>query len=430
MKMPETTMSETLVKFRKLTQVFDPIYRPYADVEDGPGGSYVAEAHENYRKNLVQALELNDHVKWLVAGQPGCGKTTLLLHVTQHLRRQGRLVVFVDLENLASVHDLSWLELHLAIIFELLDEAQQRTIELSPSVLERLKAWIERLQLRNRLEPNERSIGEALRQVLAIARRGKDLRDQLREHINNLNEEPLDLLKLMLRDVEVLRPVVIVDGVDKLQPDHARVKFLSDDSKIPLENTPGATVLTIPISLVYEPAFNLLSEHFNNADSAVLAAVRLYDFDAKNRRRQLSEKGLDVLERVIRARIDPIDPDIISRAGIQRAIVGSGGNMRELARLLQAGVIKASVRDAHFLDEEHVAAAIADRRESFRRALSPEFRPVLEKVRKEYQLEGPGEITRLMLYGLWVMEYRNGETWYSLPNPVEQLLESLERRGA
>lgn len=56
-------MSETLVKFRKLTQVFDPIYRPYADVEDGPGGSYVAEAHEDYRKNLVQALELNDHVR-------------------------------------------------------------------------------------------------------------------------------------------------------------------------------------------------------------------------------------------------------------------------------------------------------------------------------------------------------------------------------
>ncbi len=41
------------------------------------------------------------------------------------------------------------------IMFELLDEAQQRKIELSPSVLERLKAWIERLQLRNRLEPND-----------------------------------------------------------------------------------------------------------------------------------------------------------------------------------------------------------------------------------------------------------------------------------
>ena len=103
--------------------------------------------------------------------------------------------------------------------------------------------------------------------------------------------------------------------------------------------------------------------------------------------------------------------------------------MRELARLLQASVVKAHVREASFLDEEHVSAAIADRRESFRRALSPEFRPVLEKVQKEHKLEGPGEVTRLLLYGLWVMEYRNGEAWYSLPNPVEQLLESLERRG-
>ena len=57
------TMSETLVKFRKLTQVFDPIYRPYGDPDDGPGATYVQEAHEDYRKSLVQALELNDQVE-------------------------------------------------------------------------------------------------------------------------------------------------------------------------------------------------------------------------------------------------------------------------------------------------------------------------------------------------------------------------------
>ncbi|HMY17456.1 MAG TPA: ATP-binding protein [Polyangium sp.] len=423
-------MSETVVKFRKLTQVFDPIYRPYADVENGPGGSYVAEAHEDYRKSLVQALELNDHVKWLVAGQPGCGKTTLLLHVVQHLRRQGRFVVFADLENLVSVHDLSWIELHLAVIYSLIEEVRKCSLPVSPNFAEPVRGWLERLDLRGGVGGNLAAVGAAMKQVLETARLGKDLRDEVRDQVKRTGQDPLGLLRAMLAEIDAHRPIVIVDGVDKLQPDHARRKFLSDDSQIPFENTPGSTVLTIPISLVYEPAFNLLSEHFNNADSAVLAAVRLYDFDAKNRRRQLSEKGLDVLERVIRARIDPIDPDIISRAGIQRAIVGSGGNMRELARLLQASVIKAHVREAHFLDEEHVAAAIADRRESYRRALSPEFRPVLEKVRKEYQLEGPGEITRLLLYGLWVMEYRNGETWYSLPNPVEQLLESLERRGA
>ena len=423
-------MSDTLDKFRKLTQVFDPIYRPYEDAEDGPGGSYVPEAHEDYRTSLTSTLELNDNVKWLVAGQPGCGKTTLLLSIAQHLRRQGRLVVFVDLESLVAVQDLSWIELHVAIMFELLAEADRREVQLPASTLARLSAWIERVHVRGRVEADARSVQTTLQHFLSTARKAKDLRDQLREQVKNINEEPLDFLRQMLLDVGAHRPIVMVDGVDKLPPEQARDKFLKDDEKPPLEDTPGATVLTIPISLVYEPAFNLLSEHYNNADSAVLAAVRLYDFDGASRKRYRSEKGLELLHRVVRARIDNIDPDIISAPAVDRAIIGSGGNMRELARLLQASVVKAHVRKATFLDEEHVAAAIADRRESYRRALSPEFRPVLEKVQKEYRLEGPGDVTRQLLYGLWVMEYRNGEAWYSLPDPVEQLLKSLERRGA
>lgn len=423
-------MSDTLDKFRKLTKVFDPIYRPYEDAKDGPGESYVPEAHEEYRENLVQALELSESVKWLVAGQPGCGKTTMLLSVAQHLRKQGRLVVFVDLESLLSVQDLSWVELHFAIMFELLEEARRQKITFSAATLDQTRGWLERIQMQGQISSDEQSIGLALQQLLSMARRGRDLREELRKQVKSIDVEPVDFLNAMLADVASYRPIVIVDGVDKLAPDVARARFLKDGESPPLHDTLGATVLTIPISLVYESAYNLLSERYNNAESAVLPAVRLYDFDLKTRKRQFSEKGLDVLQRVIRVRIDPIDPEIITGAAMHRAIIGSGGNMRELARCLQNSIIKAHVRKSSVIEEEHVAAVIADKRESFRRALSPDFRPVLEKVRKEYKLEGPGEITKMLLYGLWIMEYRNGETWYSLPNPVEQLLESLERRSS
>lgn len=423
-------MSDTLVKFRKLTQVFDPIYRPYEDATDGPGDSYVPEAHKDYRENLVRTLELNDRVKWLVAGQPGCGKTTLLMSVAQHLRAQGRLVVFVDLEKLVAVQDLTWIELHVAIMFELLSEAERGAVQVPASTLQRMSKWLGRVYARGQIEPSLTAVITSLRQFLSTAAKAKDLRDQLREQVKTVDEDPLDHLRQLLLDEDAHRPVVIVDGVDKLTPEEARARFLKDGQKPPLEDTPGATVLTIPISLVYEPTFNLLSEHYNNADSAVLPAVRLYDFDSVTRKRQISEKGLDVLQRVVHARVDPVDPEIVSPLAVKRAIIGSGGNMRELARLLQASVVKAHVRSASFMDEEHVAAAIADRRESFRRTLMPEFRPVLEKVQKEYRLDGPGDVTRMLLYGLWVMEYRNGEAWYSLPDPVEQLLVSLERRKA
>jgi energy-coupling factor transporter ATP-binding protein EcfA2 len=422
-------MSDTLVKFRKLTQVFDPIYRPYEDADDGPGGSYVPEAHEDYRNNLVRTLELNDRVKLLVAGQPGCGKTTLLLSVAHHLRRQGRLVVFVDLERQAAVHDLSSIELHLAVILELLAEATKQGAHLQAATIERTRVWVERVHGRGSLQAEPAALASALQRMLSSVRARVALREVLRAHVKEVGELPLSLLSMMLTDLAKRQPVVVVDGLDKLPPNEARDRFFLDDAA-PLEDTPGASVVTIPISLVYEPSFNLLSEHYHNADNAILPAVRLYDFDAASRKRRVSERGFDVLRRIVRARVDPIDPDIVSPKAVDSAIIGSGGNIRELARLLQASVVKAHVREHPFVDVQDVAAAIADRRESFRRGYNSEFRAVLQKVHEEYRLDGPDDVTRLLLYGLWIMEYRNGEAWYSLPDPVEQLLLSLERRGA
>jgi len=40
-------MTSARAKFRELTRVFDPIYRPYHDAGDGPGSSYVPETHED-----------------------------------------------------------------------------------------------------------------------------------------------------------------------------------------------------------------------------------------------------------------------------------------------------------------------------------------------------------------------------------------------
>jgi energy-coupling factor transporter ATP-binding protein EcfA2 len=417
-------MSDKLVKFRKLAQVFDPIYRPYEDAEDGPGGSYVPEAHEDYRKNLSATLELNDSVKLLLAGQPGCGKTTLLLNVTQHLRRQGRLVAFVDLEGQAAVQDLSSIELHLAVIVELLLETQKRSIPLSLDIVKRVHNWMERLQGGKGADAQVPALTTALRFLLSSVRDSKALRDELRMQVKVIGEDPVDVLAMILRDVDAHRPIVVVDGMDKLPPEQARDRFLTDGKK-PLVDVPAAAVVTIPISLVYESTFNVLSERYNNADSAVLPAVRLYDFDHGRQKRVLSDNGLVILRRIVAARVNPIDPDIIAPEAVDRALTGSGGNIRELARLLQSSVVKAHVRQGQTIEEADVSAAIADRRESFRRAYNPAFRQVLEKVHREYRLEGPGDVRRQLLYGLWVMEYRNGEAWYSLPDPVEQLLRRL-----
>lgn len=420
-------MSPPLDKFRELTRVFDPIYRPYANALDGPGASYVAEAHEDFRRQLEASLQLNENAKLLVAGQPGCGKTTLLRSMVQWLREQGRVAVFVDLEAQTAVQDLELVEMHLATVAEILGSLEVDRNEVSEDSLRACADWL------RQVDPMEGSavlrdpsvLAVELRRVLVAARDSSDLRRTLRMLVSHGGErDPLQLLGRLLGDLRAQRPVVVLDGLDKLPPEQARDFFLNDKRK-PMADTPGAAILTIPLSVVYEPGFNVLSERYNNADSAVLPAVRLYDFDPAKRERRRSRTGFEVLRRIVAARVAPIDASVVMPDAVERAIEGSGGNIRELARLVQASIVKAYVRQGSFIERQDVEAAIADQRESFRRAYQPRFRPLLKKVREEFRLENTDDIGKLLLYGLWVVEYRNGTTWYSVPVSVEQLLDQL-----
>lgn len=419
-------MSDPREKFRELTRVFDTIYRPYQDAGDGPGSSYVPEAHEDYRRQLELSLDVNDAAKLLVAGQPGCGKTTLLLSMTHRLRRDGRVVAFVDLEAQTSVQDLGSVEMHLASAAELLVQAKAQGVPISAGTLAACQAWLANIVDRPPTAEPE-AIATALGRQLSAVRESRVLRDELRKAAKQgTGDDPAALLAKILADLAGTRPVVILDGLDKLPPDRARDTFL-DDKRKPMAEAPGAAILTIPLSVVYEPTFNLLSERYNNADSAVLPAVRLWDYDPATRRRVPSEKGIAVLRRIVDARLAPIDPGIVMPDAVERAITGSAGNIRELARLVQASIVKALMRGGEVIEAQDIEAALADRRESFRRAYDPAFLPVLEKVRDEHRLDDSGDVSKQLLYGLWVIEYRNGIAWYSLPNPVEQLLAHLER---
>lgn len=419
-------MTRARDKFRELTRVFDPIYQPRRNAADGPGTSYVSETHEDYRKQLDAALDLNDSAKLLVAGQPGCGKTTLLLSVADALRQEGRIVAFVDLEAQTSVSDLDSIEMYLAALTELLADAGRAGREVRLETLTRCRECLSELQ---RSAPGDDLVA-SLRRFLSLVRADQGLRNEMRTTLAEKGEdEPFALLCRVISDLAEARPVIILDGLDKLPPQRAGQTFL-DHKRKPMAEAPGAAILTIPLSVVYEPTFNVLSGRYNNADSAVLPAVRLWDFDPASRRRLRSEKGVDILRKIVSARVDPIDPYIVMPDATERAIVGSGGNIRELARLMQAAVVKAHVRQGDFVEPMDIEAAIADQRESFRRAYDPRFFPLLSRVRTDFRLEDSGDIAKQLLYGLWVIEYRNGSAWYSLPEPVEQLLMHMERASS
>ncbi len=411
-------------KLSKLSRVFDPLFS--LGIEgDGFGPSYIEEAHQEFRQQLEASLLLNSNAKLLVAGQPGCGKTTLLTKMAERLTADGRLVAFVNLEVVTAVQDLGSTEMHLAATAGLLAAAEKAGVTLSAEVLSSVQSWLTSLGVGLGAGMAGSALAAGIQHLLSMGRDDVSLRNELRELVRRDSEkDPQELLARLLRELEGRRPVVILDGLDKLPPEQARVFFLNDKKK-PMAGAPGAAILTIPLSIVYEPAFNVLKEQYNNADNAVLPAIRLYEFHDGKRTRY--DKGFEILWRIVEARAVPIDRHLVADDAIERAIEASGGNIRELARMIQGSIVKAVIRQGEEVERRDVEAAIADQRESYRRAYQPRFLSVLVKVRDKYKLDNEDDVGKLLLYGLWIVEYRNEEAWYSLPVAVEDLLHRLEK---
>lgn len=413
--MAANRLTEAQAKLSALSRAFDPLFVPGDD-----GRFYVETVHHAFRQQLEVSLAFNPNSKLLVAGQPGCGKTTLLTRIAAHLREAGRQVAFVNLELVAAVQDLSLLELHLATLAELLTEVDA----LAPDLVADVGVWLASFGRHQVGQGGSKALAEALTRLLSLSRDDPSVRREMREMVrSNAAMDPLRLLHRLLRELEPRLPVVILDGLDKMPPEQARVFFLESSNK-PLADGPGAAVLTMPLSIVYEAQFNQLRERYLNADNAIVPAVKIYTFDGVRTR---NEQGYEVLRQIVEARVAPDVADLLEDDAINRAIEASGGNIRELARIIHASVIKTVIRGAHRVETIDVEAVIIDQRESYRRAFKERFLPALRRVRDKFELENEDDVGKDLLYGLWVVEYRNERAWYSLPVAVEKLIGQIEK---
>jgi hypothetical protein len=182
-------------------------------------------------------------------------------------------------------------------------------------------------------------------------------------------------------------------------------------------------IFTLPISLYYSAKATRLP--FETDCSFVLPDTPMFYPD-----HQPNAKGRSAVEKVLAARMDLL---LIEPEQLQRLIVASGGNLRDLFGLINYAADGADIRDATQINKIDADAAIANLRSDYERRLgqSPydaeevsyaEKAALLQQI---YNGDKDAQMTNPVLYALLnaraVQEF-NGERWFGVHPLVVDIL--------
>ena len=403
--------------------------RRYVSCDEARGGGDVVR----HIANDLQRSEKAMHV--LFAGHRGGGKSTELLRLKHFLEdplEDGEKFFVVHFESDAQdidVNDADFPDILLAMVRHVAEAMRQDPVgeDLRGGLIDRFA---------NRLKDSLRSLSftdvqlgaEFIAQVTATIKSSptsrKQVRDALEPHVSGLIEEANRLLndaavRLKLRGYRDL--VIIVDNLDRIilrdleggSNTHRRF-FL--DRATQLNSLRCHVVYTLPLSIVFSPDGASLGTTFGRGPN-VLPVVKVINQDGSD-----DPTGIGAVRQMVRKRLEAAGvaegkafdfPDTLDYICHM-----SGGHVRNLLILLRSAC---SWLDDLPITRDAAERAVRGMSNDFERSLNrPEYFDVLRQVEETHSLPG-SEHEQSLLYNLSILEYLNGESWYTVNPAVKQL---------
>jgi ABC-type dipeptide/oligopeptide/nickel transport system ATPase subunit len=190
-------------------------------------------------------------------------------------------------------------------------------------------------------------------------------------------------------------------------------------------------IFTIPITLIYSHESPRLP--FPDANKHCLPDIPVFD-----RNHQPNQDGRKGIQQILEARVAP---DLFEEGQIERLIVASGGNIRDLFTLILESTRNALVKDAKALKlkKDDVNSAISKMRTEYRRKLGisdfdtiqVDYDAKAEKLVEIYNgnpvaAQIPDNVTYTLLHARAVQEF-NGERWFGVHPLVVDILREQEK---
>lgn len=372
------------------------------------------------------------HVKQLLTGHRGCGKTTELLRLKERLENEGYFVVYFDSELEVDMNDVDYADILLATLHQL--DAQVRESKLGFTLnsarLEDLamrlaKVTIEKedrqevetaLETEFRLEPQIPFFARMMAAVRGFIKDNTTYKKQLRlevqqrtaQFLEDLNDL-IDQLQQQLRERGKKGLVVIIDSLDRIIPRSLDEKGRrTSHTAIYLEHAEHLKaprchiVYTVPISLVF-------NENLTHAFSyTTLPMIKVREQDGS-----VCREGLAAMRKAIALRVDETLFD--ERNSIDKLCRACGGHIRDLMNLL---------RFACTYSDEKITASAVDRAiralvRQYDRLVKDADLPRLATVHREKRLPGDPEYA-LLPYHLIVLEYQNHDRWADVHPAIQE----------
>ncbi|MBD2598066.1 ATP-binding protein [Nostoc spongiaeforme FACHB-130] len=386
-------------------------------------------------EKLIQYIEYspNGDAKIIFTGHTGCGKSSLLAELSRQIEDNYFVVLFSiadSIERSAVDH----INILFAIALNLMSEAEARKVEINKSIKEKIYGWFA-----TRTRTTETELGGGLEVGFDLL---KSIKAQLkadakvREEITQEFERKISDLVARINEIAALiqtaskkETIVIIDDLDKL--DLERVNEIYGYNIKSLFQPNIRIIYTVPIAVMCNTFLWNIIKAESNYRIVVMPVIKIFSksdnrlIDAKPR-----TEANNILCEILQKRISS---ELIDKSAAEKIVVYSGGVLRELIRianvccLICLRLIKQTPEAKIVIDSQVIEQAIKEIRNELSLRLGKEDFKILKTIYEDFEPDDVKQSEFLeLLHGLFILEYRNDETWYDV-HPI--LIETLKRRG-
>jgi energy-coupling factor transporter ATP-binding protein EcfA2 len=392
-------------------------------------------------KQLVDNCSPSNN-KIIFTGHRGSGKSTLLGQFCRQVQDQYFVVRF-SISDLIEMSDVNHINILFAIAVKLMEEAEERGVKISLKTRKAFYLWfskytkIESASFESALEVEAgidsgaiTVIVKLFAKIKAILKANHVIREEIRtefsKKISDLTDR-IDDIAIAIQVSSGKEVLVVIDDLDKLSLEVVERVYRKNINV--LFQPQFRIIYTIPMAATGDLELGAIIRNATNNRIQKMWATKFFARGADKIPGTLPvADAVKTFEEILYKRLaaELIEPDIV-----QTMILKSGGALSEFIRLGRfccqiclADLEKKPNQQNQKITKAIVEKALVEQRIEMTASLGQNAFAILSQVyRENAPLDSTDKTFLTLLHGLYILEYRNDDLWFSVNPIIKDLLE-------